>query len=563
MLLFLLIALNVSLAISEKMMIVGFENYQFSEPNVNFGILLKKSDDFKNYTSLEFNAEVTNNTSPYNFTMNCKLNTSYENEENDLSYSCTNTSTYVKNIKNVKVFQNFIFSNGTHNFPLSSEKIKLSSLANKTIENITTETGNLKYKTFTLKSIVFKDNTFTFNGKLNSSSTDESAILNLSGKNYTCTVSSTSIKLPVNSNSLIDDKLHGKMVDKTDGSKILIFGGEDVYDSVTHPRDSLNYDIELLGVGDYKLATTSRNATAKAYLRGPSSSLSTLKDYMKFTATIKVANVSDNITAFGNKNETKGGNNIIIYDIDFPNTENKTIESIIIQKDFAFSDERTFPSTDTDSPTIIYPSEVISNSDEFYINDFKVFNPNHDDQAVYRNNFSLLFPLSDQIDNKTNVYLSYIPYNNSTKSNENKREGINDCKIYNYSKGISSSYIYNIKCHPKKSFITYINTIKFMVNSTNVTVRSLRFLQSSKNMTYAANADTKGNITYNYHETFLNRKISSKGLSAGAIVAIVLATVAAIVAVGLAFFFLSRRPPLPPNKNVVSNIQNTTTNINS
>ena len=91
-----------------------------------------------------------------------------------------------------------------------------------------------KYEGNTELGTKSKDNEFTFNGKLNTSSTGESAILNLSGKNYTCTVSNTSIKLPVNPNSLIDDKLHGKIVDKTDGSKILIFNGENVYDSVIY-----------------------------------------------------------------------------------------------------------------------------------------------------------------------------------------------------------------------------------------------------------------------------------------------------------------------------------------
>ena len=83
-------------------------------------------------------------------------------------------------------------------------------------------------------------------------------------------------------------------------------------------------------------------------------------------------------------------------------------------------------------------------------------------------------------------------------------------------------------------------------------------------MTIGAPADAKGIISYTYEDTFPYRKVKSKGLAAGAIVAIVLATVATIVAIGLAFFLLSRRsPPPPPNKNDVSNVGNSTTNINS
>ena len=559
MLLIFMIALNVSVAISEKVMIVGFENYQFKGTTLNFDILLKKSDDFKKYTSLEFNAEVTNDTSSNNFTMNCKLSDSYENEENDLSYSCENKIISIQNIKSVKVVPNFFFSNETVNITLTTNNgIKLSSLANNTINNITTETGNLDYKTFTLKSINFKDDEFTFNGKLNTNSTDESAFLVLSEKNITCSVSNTSIKLPMKSNYKINDTLHGKMADKADGSKILIFvENENVYDSVVYPRPSLNYDIELLGVGKFKTNTTNQNATAKAYLRGPSSSLSSLKDYLKFTATI---NSSQNFTAIGTKNNTKEMKDIIIYDIDFPSTENKTIENITIQKDFVFSDDKTFSSTDTDSPTIIYPSEVISDSDIFNIDNFKVFTPVQYEQAVYRNNFSLLFPLPDGINkiyNKTNANLSYIPYDETSKENKKIREEITNCKIYSY----STSNYYTIKCRPKKSFTTYVNTIKFIVNGDNLTSSKLRFLQSTKNKTFAVSADAIGNITHTYEEQFINRKRSSKGLNAGAIVAIVLASLAAVVAVGLAIFLLSRRPPLPPNKNVVSNIENSTSKI--
>ena len=287
MLLLLLIALNVSVAISQKVMIVGFENYHFTESTktINFYILLKKSEDFKNYVFLKFNAEaeVANDTSSNNFTMICTYIDSYENEDNDLSYNCINATISIQNIKSVKVVPNFFFYNQTVNITLSPSNngIKLSSLANNTINNITTETGNLDYKTFTLKSINFKDDEFTFNGKLNTNSTDESAFLVLSEKNITCSVSNTSIKLPMKSNYKINDTLHGKMADKADGSKILIFvENENAYDSVVYPRPSLNYDIELLGVGKFKTNTTNQNATAKAYLRGPSSSLSSLKDYL-------------------------------------------------------------------------------------------------------------------------------------------------------------------------------------------------------------------------------------------------------------------------------------------
>ena len=146
------------------------------------------------------------------------------------------------------------------------------------------------------------------------------------------------------------------------------------------------------------------------------------------------------------------------------------------------------------------------------------------------------------------------------KKRENKREEISNCKIHT----LSNSKNYTINCSPSKSFITFINTLKFIVNNKNVNSR-LRFLQNDKNKTYAAPADSKGNITYIYtdDENFYGyRKNSSGGLSAGAIVAIVLGCVAAILAVGITILFLSRKTPPPPNKNIVPNISNSTANIN-
>ena len=99
-------------------------------------------------------------------------------------------------------------------------------------------------------------------------------------------------------------------------------------------------------------------------------------------------------------------------------------------------------------------------------------------------------------------------------------------------------------------------------NVKNVNSR-LRFLQNDKNKTYAAPADAEGNITYTYEDVFYDyRRISSNGLSAGAIVAIVLVCVVAVLAVGLAILFLSRKTQSPPNENIVSNITNSTSNIN-
>ena len=814
--LLLILALNISVVITKNLMIVGFQNYKFdqSAKTIKFEVLLKKPNNFQKYTYLNFGAEVSNSSSTNNYSLNCSLNTTYQNEENDLSYNCLCDNISLQNINKVAVMKNFTFSNSTQTINLNSDKqIYLSSLAKQTINNITTQTGYLKYKTFTLKNVSLNGNEYTLTGQLDIGSSSENVSLALVKYNFTCLVSNTSIKINMSPDDSIVDILNGKIMNRTNGNKILI-DSNDTYDLIVYPILSLSNFIELIGFGDLNSSTISRNATAKAYFRGPYVALYNLKDYLKFTAKIKFSNRTENITAYGIENESIDSKNwIITYDIVFPNTENKTIESLTIQKDFEFSDDPNF--SKTDDLSIIYP-DVICQS--FNLNNFKTLDPERPDEIsltytnsnfsfhvplnniidnqapiylsyipynkdkkengkkreeinckilnrsntyeytlkcysaksfftfintlefivnsknvksrlrflennenityaftpdaggnlsyisneeskdyisfiellgigafnsstisrnatakayfrgpyvalynlkdylkftatiqfsnIYENiisigtkndtnvekeiaiydivfpntenktiksltiqkdfefsddpnfsktddlsiiypavisqsfeesdfqvlkipseqegskvfnnkNISLVFNFPDSIVNQTKTYLSYIPYNKSIQKNQNKREEISDCNIYTQ----SNSKEYTIKCYPKKSFITYINTLKFIVNSTNVK-RRLRFLQSTKNKTYAASADATGNITYNYEGKFIDRNNSSKGLSAGGIVAIVLVTVAAILAAGIVFYFLSRKTPLPPNKNIVSKISDSTTKIN-
>ena len=750
-----------------------------------------------------------------NIKITCSINDTYKNDENDLSYNCRSESVSFLNIKRVEALPNIHLYNSTHSFNITSLKqFTLSSLADLTLDNVTTQTSSFEYKTFTLKNISINGREYTLNGKLDIGSSIENASLLLAKKyNHTCLVSNSSIKIIMAPDDSIADILNGKMLNRTNGDKILI-DSNDNYDLIVYPilslshyiellgfnelnisttnrnataiahirgpyfglyylRDYLKftatieysnsienitaygikvdsidnikwiitYDIvfpntenkdiksitihkdflfsndtnfsttedlsliypevitqsfnknnfrvldperpdeititftnsnftgrtplysiinnqapiymsyipynkdknknekkreeivcsilerngyeyklkfhakksfftyintlefiveskniisrlrflennenityaytadaggnltfiyneeddyksfiELLGIGDFNKTTTNRNATAKAYIRGPLNDLNNLKDYLKFTATIQFPNAVENITSIGTKSDINAEKEIATYDIVFQNTENKDIKGVNIQKDFLFSDDKTF--SQTDNRTIIYPDIIPQTFDE---DDFQVFEilSEQEEPKVFKNSdLDLTLNLPVAIKNQSTTYLSYIPYNNSTKTNENKREEINDCKIYTS----RNSNNITIKCLPKKSFTTFINTLIFIVDKGNVKGR-LRFLQSSKNMTIGAPADAKGIISYTYEDTFLYRKVKSKGLAAGAIVAIVLATVATIVAIGLAFFLLSRRsPPPPPNKNDVSNVGNSTTNINS
>ena len=117
-------------------------------------------------------------------------------------------------------------------------------------------------------------------------------------------------------------------------------------------------------------------------------------------------------------------------------------------------------------------------------------------------------------------------------------------------------------CYPNKSVNTSISNITITINETSSNSR-LRSLQSVTNRIILPPDDANGIINFTYSR--YNYKKSSGGLSAGAIVAIVLATVAAVVALGLVFFFLNRMKSTPPPiKNPSDlNIANSASNINN
>ena len=494
--LLLLLVLNISIITTKKLMIVGFRNYKFDQSKkiMTFDSLLRKPDDLPRYPSLFFNVTVYSYSDlRESIKMACSINKSYQNDENDLSYNCTSESVSLPNIKRVEAMPNIHLYNSTHSFNITSLKqFTLSSLADLTLDNVTTQTGSFEYKTFILKNISINGREYTLNGKLDiGSSIINASILFVEKYNHTCLVTNSSIKIIMGPNDSIVDKLNGKMLNRTNGDKILI-DSNDNYDLIVYPILSLSHYIELLGFNELNISTTNRNATAIAHIRGPYFGLYYLRDYLKFTATIEYSNSIENITAYGIKVDSIDNIKwIITYDIVFPNTENKDIKSITIQKDFLFSNDTNFSTTEDLS--LIYP-EIITQS--FNKDNFRILDPERPDEIAitYTNtNFTGRTPLYSIINNQAPIYMSYIPYNKDKNKNEKKREEI-VCSILE-----RNGYEYKLKFHAKKSFFTYINTLEFIVESKNIISR-LRFLENNENITYAYTADAGGNLTFIYNE---------------------------------------------------------------
>ncbi len=138
-----------------------------------------------------------------------------------------------------------------------------------------------------------------------------------------------------------------------------------------------------------------------------------------------------------------------------------------------------------------------------------------------------------------------------------------NCILYNRA---NINDYYKILCSTRKSIHAILRDVSIIIKP-QISSR-LRILQTknNNNKTLLFPSDADEIINYEYsaktHDYFRTSK--SKGLSAGAIVAIILSSIAALVAVGLVFFFLRKNQTPPVIKNQPDfNVINSTSNINN
>ena len=264
------------------------------------------------------------------------------------------------------------------------------------------------------------------------------------------------------------------------------------------------------------------------------------KKYMRYTARIYYENLGslDNssiVNATGEREIIDSENGFFSYNIIYDGTENSTITDLVSNNDYKFSDDKNnFPDS-TPQNFKFKETYNLTNKDTISYGSLKfIGNPN-----IKSTSFSFDFNLSNitglNLENKTDVYLGYSPMDGIKEKELN-------CSIaakYNY---------FTIDCPVKESVYTYLNTIKMKISKIKTAGR-LRFLQTYENSTFYAPSELDGNIMLDYEPditTFGRRSSKNKGLSGGAIAAIVLATIAAIAAVGITIFFLNRKPNNPP-----------------
>ncbi len=542
--------------VKNKLMFVGFGN--FSDGNLtNFEAYFINSTNCDNLNNFNITISFKSNKKAIPKEVHCSDFS--VKQEVILIYKCNVDLENSASIEN----QNFDFMFYNSKNVKVNVDIDNSFFYKDSIDKQIELNNEIDFNIFYLENNVKNENKYSLKGDfLNKEKYEPNINLSLSGNIINCSIDENDINFDLN-NKIVNDKLHGKILIDKDLKLIVIYAKDYAIDLIIYPKNQINNNlaqsyIELLNFGDYK-KENEKNATVKVYLRGDNASLINLKRFIKFPINISYSDNYKYINATGQICNNYIEKGYIIYAINFPDTaDKKNIKDITFDKIFFFSDDDNK-----------YEEEIIkTNQNEYKILnagefDYKVVKPRNKN-ATYdtQNSFSLDFDFGElndfYVENKSRVLLSFIP-----KDNDTIRDEVN-CTFQN------KTSTFTIFCQPKKDVYAYINTL--IINLLNpkplnsiISNTRLRFLQNENYRAFYSSSDAQGSIDYEYNPLRPPSKTSSSNrLSAGAIVAIVLSSVAAICAIIIAFYCLSRRPNPSSNKkpNEIS-FGNSTSAINN
>ena len=578
-------AMTFSFANTEKKyVLLGFDKYtgkraysSDEQSETSFSITLKSytnNYDILNETFLLISLINSNGRSVEEIKFVCEKEV-HEKEVNEKeitlphSYSCT----IEKNIDNITSVQlknyNIIDSSGKVIIP--EDEILMSSFALKQKNEIQNYAANLSFNIFNLYNINYTKNEIslygnldtenkTFDQKFNLTLNPNENPFNCSYYNNTSNDSRGIDMITFSTENNINDNLNGKML-SSDPEYILIFAnGTD--DSIIYSTEEVS-SADLYGFGNYSQPDTNKNATNTATFLG---TINILKKFVRFQAIITYLSNSNlrflneitvNATGIRDSESIDFDNGVVKYQIEYNNTANMTnilkIESL---HDYKFSDnENNFPS----SPAIIsIVGYYINLTNTAQLENPVFINFGKENPIIDRKTFSFKFGFNSSnsnisITNKQKVFLNY------TSMETSETDELDCCSIEN------NTNIFTINCEPTKDVYTLLNSLIINIPAVPQN-RRLRFLQNSGNNTIYAPKTASGDIQFEYNpeiNTFGRKTSKKKGLSGGAIAAIVLATIAAVAAVAAAIFFLNRGPVNPIKTSTEMNLPNSTTNINN
>ena len=555
-----------------KMILVGFGNMKTTSQTdgklkEKFTLFFRKNKDFSSYKNLNVSVSVVNNVTQTSkdYIANCKNETL---KNLDIKYQCSFEQVN-RTVAKIKFLRNYTFyevsgDNITIYTDFSIIESPLALEAMEDINNLTNALNNYNYYyTFSLAKIEQNNGQFKLIGNLSENLNEqESSDLILSDEKLSCIVSNDSIVF--NSTKSLFDNLNGKIakINATKHNYVLIFSENEKESSIYYSNNTNSF-IEIIDINKFK-SYTDKNATATIYFRGAPSQLNYLKKYLRFTALLgyneqnqKTTNLRNlqstimytNVTVEGTKGNLSE-NEIANYGLDIKNTSGKNIISLTSNNDYEFSEYPDF--SNPLKLNILIDNKTKTNLLNNDTSTPETFTRTGD---INKNSYSFGFDfyLTKKMiipNNETTVILSYPSQKNIS------REEIN-CTLSN----LKDNLKFKILCHTQNTINTLMKNIYIIVPELS---SRLRVLYDGKiNRTLYAPTNDDGIIDYEFIPNVKNPKKKHNGLSAGAIVALVLSTVAVVAAVMIAIMLFSQ---VPPNDRVISvneiKMVNSNSNIN-
>ena len=550
-----------------KMILVGFGDTTTSQTDGKFALFFRKNKDFSSYKNLNVSVSVVNNVTQTSkdYIANCKNETL---NKFDIKYQCS-FELENQTVAKIEFLKNYTFyevsgSNTTIYTDISIIESPLALEAMEDINNLTNALNNANYYyTFSLAKIEQNNGQFKLIGNLSDNLNEqESGDLILSDEKLSCIVSNDSIVF--NSTKSLFDNLNGKIakINATKHNYVLIFSENEKESSIYYSNNTNSF-IEIIDINKFK-SYTDKNATATIYFRVAPSQLNYLKKYLRFTALLgyneqnqKTTNLRNlqstimytNVTVEGTK-VNLNENEIANYDLDIKNTSGKNIISLTSNNDYEFSEYPDFSNP-------IKLNILIDNKTKTNLlnNDTSTPDTFTRTSDINKNSYSFGFDfdLTKKMiipNNETTVILNYPSQKNIS------REEIN-CTLSN----LKDNLKFKILCQTQNTINTLMKNIYIIVPELS---SRLRVLYDGKiNRTLYAPTNDDGIIDYEFIPNVKNPKKKHNGLSAGAIVALVLSTVAVVAAVMIAIMLFSQ---VPPNDRVISvneiKMVNSNSNIN-
>ena len=584
--------------VDKQLLLLGFEEFKVVKTDkisnmhsLSFYPVFEKYGDIKKLNKYDVIVNYTTNKNNQ-VTANVTCGPSSTQELEFIEGLCNSNEIQLKGNEQIDLVKLIEFPDQIDNI-----KVQKSSPAKKLMKNLfNANTSDMEVFHFYLIEVVVEEQEVILEGNITSPDNlnEKTAILTFNDTDYNCTITYSrdkaythEISFYPKENMTMNESLDHQVMD-LDGkgrvilfvtdyalNKRIVFPENTTYDDqIKNHTKSNQFLVDLLGFQDFA-DESDGTAKGKAYFRGTFDSLIGLKTYIRVKVLVTnktrlLRSLADeeikyeNITAIGKKIKNFDdieSKRMVSYEMEYNKKYYQELvrfwDDIEFSDYISFPEDKTFKAKDLNLSTSLADPESVQKNGTL---EYRTMEINKINRKQNGKSFIFEFQPKESLSvEKTNATVNFIPFTNETNG---EKEIVREEMNCTYLKNIST---YQMTCRPEKSITTKISTwvLKIWKIDNDKTLRNLQ-------------GDDKGNTTIYMEKLESNDdpieftyitggggipKTKKKGLSAGAIVAIVLATVAVVAAVTVALLLLKTGPKPPMEADKIS-IPNSSTNIN-